>query len=258
MGVTDPGVIGLAAAVSSAAVVAGAVTFAKSGRSPHSWLPVVFGLCAPGFVIWIAPDPLVLTAGAVINCLGGGIMLPSLLTLAMSRLDHADRGRGTGLWTGAFFIGQFICPLVALALASAVGGPTNAMGVLAAVGAAGSTGLALSAHRGRRPRSAPATVAPPTVSTVVKGVRLRPSTASPDTAAPDKPRRIPRLSYGWPAITEPSFTRVAGRTGPRQHSRRAAALALPPLSYALAAPAAAAVGVRGTFIDAGVIGSRGA
>jgi MFS family permease len=164
MGVTDPGVIGLAAAVSSAAVVAGAVTFAKSGRSPHSWLPFVFGLCALGFaVIWIAPDPLVLTVGAVINCLGGGIMLPSLLTLAMSRLDHADRGRGRGLWTAAFFIGQFICPLVALALASAVGGLTNAMGVLAAVGAAGATGLALSAHRRRRPRSAPATVAPPTV-----------------------------------------------------------------------------------------------
>ncbi|WP_159775140.1 MFS transporter [Streptomyces sp. HM190] len=160
MGVTDPGMIGLASAVSSAAVVAGAVTFAKSGRGPESWLPFVFGLCAAGFaVIWFAPNPVVLTVGAVINCLGGGIMLPSLLTLAMSRLDYADRGRGTGLWTGSFFIGQFVCPLVVLALASAVGGLTNAMGVLAAMGAAGAVGLALSAHR-RRARSASAAPIP--------------------------------------------------------------------------------------------------
>jgi len=31
------------------------------------------------------------------------VLLPSLLTLAMSRLDYADHGRGTGLCTAAFF-----------------------------------------------------------------------------------------------------------------------------------------------------------
>ncbi|MFF3941410.1 MFS transporter [Streptomyces phaeofaciens] len=151
MGVTDPGVIGSAIAVSSVATVIGAGVFAKAGRGPAAWLPAVFALCALGFaVIWLAPNPVVLTVGAVINCFGGGIMLPSLLTLAMSRLEYADRGRGTGLWTGSFFVGQFICPLVVLALTSATGSLADAMGALAIAGAAGSVGLVLSARR-RRP-----------------------------------------------------------------------------------------------------------
>ncbi|WP_105968104.1 MFS transporter [Streptomyces geranii] len=151
MGVTDPGMIGLAIAVSSLATVIGAVVFSRAGRGPAAWLPVVFALCAVGFaVISLAPNPVVLTAGAVINCFGGGIMLPSLLTLALSKLDYADRGRGTGLWTGTFFIGQFICPFVVLALQSAVGSLEGAMGVLALAGALGAAGLGLTARR-RRP-----------------------------------------------------------------------------------------------------------
>ncbi len=150
MGVSNPGVIGLATAVSSAAVVIGAVVFAKAGRGPQAWLPTAFGLCALGFaVIWLAPNPVVLTVGAVINCLGSGIMLPSLLTLAMSKLHYADRGRGTGLWTGSFFLGQFICPLVVLALTSAVGTLANALGVLALAGAVATALLGLAARRRR-------------------------------------------------------------------------------------------------------------
>ncbi|MFF4655462.1 MFS transporter [Streptomyces sp. NPDC001381] len=143
MGVSNSGVIGLATALTSAAIVVGSVVFAKAGRSPQAWLPTAFGLCALGFaVVWLAPNPVVLTLGAVVNCLGGGIMLPSLLTLAMSKLHYADRGRGTGLWTGSFFLGQFLCPLVALALTSAVGALSNAMGVLALAAAAAALGLA--------------------------------------------------------------------------------------------------------------------
>lgn len=155
MGVTDTGVIGLASASSSAAVVIGAIIFTKAGRAPQSWLPTAFGLCAVGFaVVWLAPNPLVLTLGAVLNCLGGGIMLPSLLTLAMSKLHFADRGRGTGLWTGSFFLGQFVCPLVVLALTSAVGSTANSMGVLALSGAVASAALGLAARR-RRAGAAP-------------------------------------------------------------------------------------------------------
>lgn len=128
----------------------GAVVFAKAGRSPRVWLPIAFGLCALGFaVIWLAPDPVVLTIGAVINCLGSGIMLPSLLTLAMSKLDYADRGRGTGLWTGSFFLGQFLCPLVVFALTSAVGTLANALGVLALAGTVAPAALGLTARRRR-------------------------------------------------------------------------------------------------------------
>ncbi|MFF3205467.1 MFS transporter [Streptomyces sp. NPDC002962] len=148
MGVTDPGTIGLAIAASSLATVIGAVVFTRLGRTPDAWLPAVFALCALGFaVIWLAPGPVVLTVGAMINCFGGGIMLPSLLTLALSKLDYADRGRGTGLWTGSFFIGQFVCPLVVLALTSAVGSLAGALGVLALAGSVAAVGLGLAGRR---------------------------------------------------------------------------------------------------------------
>lgn len=155
MGISNSGVIGLATALTSAAIVAGSATFAKTGRTPQAWLPAAFALCALGFtVVWLAPNPVLLTLGAVITCLGGGIMLPSLLTLAMSKLHYADRGRGTGLWTGSFFLGQFLCPLVALALTSAVGTLTNAMGVLALAGALATGALTLAARR-RTPAPVP-------------------------------------------------------------------------------------------------------
>jgi MFS family permease len=150
MGMTDPGMIGLAIAAASVATVIGAGVFTKIGRNPAAWMPAVFAICALGFtVIWLAPNPVVLTIGAMINCFGGGIMLPSLLTLAMSKLDYADRGRGTGLWTGSFFIGQFICPLVVLALTSAVGSLANAVGALAVAGSVAAVGLGLFARRHR-------------------------------------------------------------------------------------------------------------
>ncbi|MDP4501140.1 MFS transporter [Nonomuraea turcica] len=150
IGVTDPGMIGLATAIASAATVAGAVTFTKLGRTPDVWLPAVFAVCALGFaVIWFAPNAAVLIIGAVINCFGGGVMLPSLLTLAMSKLDYADRGRGTGLWTATFFIGQFVCPLVVLALASAAGSRADAVGLLALATSVLAAGLGLFGSRRR-------------------------------------------------------------------------------------------------------------
>jgi MFS family permease len=148
MGVTDTGMIGLAIATASAATVIGAGVFTRLGRGPDAWLPAVFAVCALGFaVIWVAPNPAVLIVGAVINCFGGGIMLPSLLTLAMSKLEYADRGRGTGLWTGSFFVGQFLCPLVVLALTSAVGSRAGAVGLLALAASGAAVGLGLLGRR---------------------------------------------------------------------------------------------------------------
>ncbi|KOT30287.1 hypothetical protein ADK41_33090 [Streptomyces caelestis] len=74
-----------------------------------------------------------LIAAAVVNCVGTGMLLPSLLTLAVSRLDFADRGRGTGLWTSAFFLGQFVCPLVLLGARGPLGGLATAVAALGLV-----------------------------------------------------------------------------------------------------------------------------
>ncbi|MDH6566048.1 MFS family permease [Streptomyces sp. SAI-117] len=145
LGVANSGVIGLATAVASAATVAGAVVFARLKRAPEPMLPAVFGVCAAGFgVMCLAGNAPLLVIGAVINCVGTGMLLPALLTSAMSRLAFEDRGRGTGLWTAAFFGGEFVCPLVLLAGESAAGSLAGAVGVLGVASllvAAGLTGL---------------------------------------------------------------------------------------------------------------------
>ena len=123
--------IGLATALASAATVVGAIAFTRSKRGHDRLLPGTFALCAAGFAVMaLAGNPAVLVLGAVVNCLGTGLLLPSLLTRAMSRLEYADRGRGTGLWTAAFFGGEFACPLVLLALEALTGTLASAVGVL--------------------------------------------------------------------------------------------------------------------------------
>jgi MFS family permease len=148
LGVKNPGMIGLATAAASAATVAGAITFTRMRRSAELMLPVIFAACAAGFaVIAFAGNPVVLIIGAVANCFGTGLLLPSMLTIAMSKLEFADRGRGTGLWTATFFIGQFLCPLVLLAVSSAVSGLAAAVGLLGVATIVMAAGLALTARR---------------------------------------------------------------------------------------------------------------
>ncbi|WP_046728857.1 MFS transporter [Streptomyces humi] len=142
LGVTSSAVIGLATAVASAATVGGAVTFARLRRAPDRMLPAVLAVCAAGFgLMFLAGSAPLLVVGAVVNCVGTGMLLPALLTGAMSRLAFEDRGRGTGLWTAAFFGGEFVCPLVLLGGEAAVGSLAGAVGLLGLASALVAAGL---------------------------------------------------------------------------------------------------------------------
>lgn len=141
VGVTSTAAIGGISAVMSLATAAGAVVFGRISRlSPRVLLPVEFALAAVGLVLVFATtSTAVITVGAVITGLGTGMLLPTLLTWAVNRLSLEQRGRGTGLWTGTLFIGEFLAPLVIAALGLGVGGlqPTLAvLGIAAAVMAA--------------------------------------------------------------------------------------------------------------------------
>jgi MFS family permease len=151
LGVKTTSVIGLATALASAATVTGAVAFTRL-RAGRPLLPLVFALCGTGFVImWLGHNAVILVAGAVLNCLGTGLLLPSLLTRALSLLDFADRGRGTGLWMAAFFGGEFVCPLILLALKAATGTLAAAVGLLGVAAAAAALGLLLLRKRSKSP-----------------------------------------------------------------------------------------------------------
>ncbi len=64
----------------------------------------------------------VITIGAVLTGFGTGLLPPTLLTWAVNRLRFEQRGRGTGLWTGTLFIGQFLSPILLAAIGAGVGG----------------------------------------------------------------------------------------------------------------------------------------
>ncbi|MEU4420183.1 MFS transporter [Actinoplanes sp. NPDC024001] len=136
-GVTATATIGALSALMSLATAAAAGSFAKlSGQTPRTLLPVAFGLSAAGFlVIWASGSVAVITVGAVLTGAGTGLLLPTLVTWATNGLSFSERGRGTGLWTGTLFVGEFLSPVLITGVAGAVGGLRPALGMLGIVAA---------------------------------------------------------------------------------------------------------------------------
>ncbi|MGW5714596.1 MFS transporter [Amycolatopsis sp. NPDC003865] len=132
VGVTATGTIGAISAVMSLATAAGAIAFSRlSGKTPRLLLPAEFGLAGTGLLLVFATaSPAVITVGAVFTGFGTGMLLPTLLTWAVNRLTFDQRGRGTGLWTGTLFIGEFACPLTLAAIGAGTGGLQGALAVL--------------------------------------------------------------------------------------------------------------------------------
>lgn len=132
-GDVPPIAIGLIGAVCNIAVTIGAVAFHKSGREAGAGLLALgLAISAIGYAGAGLSGSLPLIAGSLIFAsVGSGIMLPNMLTWTMRSLPPQSRGRGTGLWTGAFFLGQFLAPIVAAALTGATGGLATTLFVFA-------------------------------------------------------------------------------------------------------------------------------
>lgn len=129
---TDTATIGLVAAVASLATAVGGLLFARlaKGRAGRL-LPIAFALQAVGMlVIWVVPGMPGVIAGAVIASFGSGLLLPSLVTWVVAATLFEDRGRVTGWWTAAFFLGQFLTPILMGAIGAGVGGLTVAVGIV--------------------------------------------------------------------------------------------------------------------------------
>jgi MFS family permease len=138
VGVASTASIGAISAVMSLATALGSMTFARlSGHTAGMLLPMALGISAVGLVVVFAtPSVAVITVGAVLTGFGTGLLLPTLLTWAVNRLHFEQRGRGTGLWTGTLFIGQFLSPLLITGIGTTIGGLQPALGVLGLVTAA--------------------------------------------------------------------------------------------------------------------------
>jgi MFS family permease len=67
-------------------------------------------------VIAVAKSLPVITVGVIVHQFGGGIMLPTAMNYALSRLPPESQGRGTGIWWSAYFIAQFLTPISVTAM----------------------------------------------------------------------------------------------------------------------------------------------
>ena len=135
LGVQSTATIGAVSAAAALATAAGAWSFARlAGLGPAMTIPAAFLLCGVGLgTLGLAGSVPVAVLAALIAGLGNGLLLPALLTWSLGALSFEQRGRATGAWTAALFIGQFVSPLIVLALSAAVGSLSAALVAVAMV-----------------------------------------------------------------------------------------------------------------------------
>ncbi len=116
--VDAPQQIGMTMGANQLGVLAGALGFrVLSGLSAPKQLLLAFVLAsAGGLLMGLAGNHALVVVAVLVNGLGIGLMLPTLITAIMSYVDFEHRGRAAGGFTAAIFAGEFISPLVVLAI----------------------------------------------------------------------------------------------------------------------------------------------
>ncbi|MGY1733299.1 MFS transporter [Geodermatophilus sp. SYSU D01045] len=145
IGVTATGTIGAVSAISSLGTAVGAFSFGRlAALGPAVTVPAAFALSGVGLLgLGFADAVPAVVVAAVVTGLGNGLLLPAMLSWALGSLSFEQRGRATGVWTSALFVGQFACPLVVLALSGALGGLDAALALLGAVSVVAAAGVRL-------------------------------------------------------------------------------------------------------------------
>jgi hypothetical protein len=106
-GLYSPRLIGLWSGLAALANPVGALLFGVLRARTLPKLAASFVLLSVGFfLIALLPGWSSAILGAAIANLGAGMILPTLITWAISTLPAAQRGTGTGLWMAASFLGR--------------------------------------------------------------------------------------------------------------------------------------------------------
>ena len=120
----SPAFVGQMSAITNIGVALGTVVFGVlRTRLAHSTMMAIGSvLIASGYALIPGAAAVPQTVvGASIVCLGSGLLIPTFLTATMDLLSMQNRGRGMGMWQGSFFLGQFVAPVTAVALARQTG-----------------------------------------------------------------------------------------------------------------------------------------
>lgn len=113
VGVTSPDTIGMLIGLANVGVFFGGLLFkpasARLGTGPQ--VGIFFALLGLGLLgIGASHSATQMTAFCTIQQLGAGLCIPTLLLWTMRGLNDENRGRGMGIWSCAFFVGQFVSP----------------------------------------------------------------------------------------------------------------------------------------------------
>lgn len=142
VGIASPDEIGGKIGIANIGIFFGGLLFRPLSEKLSSGAQVATFLLfiAVGMIgIGFARNGNVMVILSVVQQLGAGMMIPALMYWAISGLPLSHRGRGVGIWSSCFFIGQFTSPLLVTATGFIAGSILNVfalLGVLALVGAA--------------------------------------------------------------------------------------------------------------------------
>ncbi|MBF8747072.1 MFS transporter [Pseudomonas monteilii] len=116
--VDAPRQVGLTMGANQLGVLAGALAFHLLSRLATCRL-LALGFATAGVgggLMALAGGHAAVVVAVLINGLGVGLLLPTLITLVMRQVGFEQRGRATGGFTAAIFAGEFFSPLLVLAL----------------------------------------------------------------------------------------------------------------------------------------------
>ncbi|MGY4638260.1 MFS transporter [Pseudomonas sp. P7548] len=132
IGIDSPQRIGMAIGLGHSAVFLGAILFRRLSRfGPGLLLALGFLISGAGILLLAnAVDYRTAIIAVMVNGLGGGLALPTVLSWALSTLSIEHRGKGTGLFNAGFFGGQFASPLLVMALSGVAGGRVGAVALV--------------------------------------------------------------------------------------------------------------------------------
>jgi MFS family permease len=148
LGISDPARIGVLTSIASLGVPLGTFIFrgATKRLSTSPLLAIEFLILAIGFIgMGNSHDYRFYLLAASLNQIGCGMILPTLLIWAIRGLPFEIRGRGTGLWTAVFSIGQFGSGITMTYFAKILGGLLPAFSALGTVSVVAGV-MAIGAH----------------------------------------------------------------------------------------------------------------
>ena len=129
-----PQTIGIWSAFVTIANPIGSVVFSVTKARPSVKMTIAYLLYALGFAVMSLIQTVEASiVGAFIANLAGGFYLPTAINWLLSTLPRALSGRGSGLWTTAVFLGQFLGPLAVLGLVGISGTLSHAIFICALI-----------------------------------------------------------------------------------------------------------------------------